>query len=74
MVDVIKITLWGNELGALSWDKTRNFGSFEFFPSFLTKNLDVSPIHMPLQTSTNRIYRFPQPQSGNLSWFAGNVI
>ncbi|SHI46282.1 type II toxin-antitoxin system HipA family toxin [Aquimarina spongiae] len=59
MVDVIKITLWGNELGALSWDKTRNFGSFEFFPSFLSKNLDVSPIHMPLQTSTNRIYSFP---------------
>ncbi len=59
MVDVIKITLWGDELGALSWDKTRNFASFEFFPSFLNKNLDVSPIHMPIRSSDRKIYSFP---------------
>ncbi|GAA4274728.1 type II toxin-antitoxin system HipA family toxin [Aquimarina gracilis] len=59
MVDVIKITLWGDELGALSWDKERNFASFEFFPSFLNKNLDVSPIHMPIRSSRNKIYSFP---------------
>ncbi len=59
MVDVIKIMLWGEELGALSWDKTRNFASFEFFPSFLSKNLDVSPIHMPISSSKNKIYSFP---------------
>ena len=59
MVDVIKITLWGEELGALSWDSTRNFASFEFFPSFLTNNWDVSPIHMPIQSSVRKIYSFP---------------
>ncbi|MCK8519995.1 type II toxin-antitoxin system HipA family toxin [Aquimarina sp. D1M17] len=59
MVDVIKIMLWGEELGALSWDKTRNFASFEFFPSFLSKNLNVSPIHMPISSSKNKIYSFP---------------
>ncbi len=59
MVDVIKITLWGDELGALSWDKVRNFASFEFFPSFLNKNLDVSPIHMPIRSSARKIYSFP---------------
>ncbi len=59
MVDVIKITLWGEELGALSWDSTKNFASFEFFSSFLNKDLDVSPIHMPIRTSAKKIYNFP---------------
>ncbi|MBQ0736516.1 type II toxin-antitoxin system HipA family toxin [Aquimarina celericrescens] len=59
MVDVIKIMLWEEELGALSWDSTRNFASFEFFPSFLNKNLDVSPIHMPIRSSDRKIYSFP---------------
>ncbi len=59
MVDVIKIALWGHELGALSWDKERNFASFEFFESFLNKNLDVSPIHMPIRSSARKIYSFP---------------
>ncbi|WP_109301068.1 type II toxin-antitoxin system HipA family toxin [Aquimarina sp. AU474] len=59
MVDVIKITLWDEELGALSWDNERNFGSFEFFSSFLDKKLDVSPIHMPITSSAKKIYSFP---------------
>ncbi len=59
MVDVIKIMLWGEELGALSWDSAKNFASFEFFSSFLNKNLDVSPIHMPIRSSEKKIYSFP---------------
>jgi len=59
MVDVIKITLWGKELGALSWDKKKNFGTFEFFPEFLKSGLDVSPIHMPATKSQGKIYSFP---------------
>jgi len=59
MVDVIKITLWNQELGALSWNKEKNFASFEFFPSFLSKGLDVSPVHMPVTSSVGKIYSFP---------------
>ncbi|WP_103863961.1 type II toxin-antitoxin system HipA family toxin [Aquimarina sp. I32.4] len=60
MVDVIKITLWGEELGALSWDSDKKFASFEFFSSFLSKNLDVSPVHMPIRSSAKKIYSFPR--------------
>jgi serine/threonine-protein kinase HipA len=59
MVEVVKIKLWGKDMGALSWDKAKNFGSFEYYPEFLKSNLDVSPIHMPLQSSFNTIYNFP---------------
>lgn len=60
MVDVIKIMLWDQELGALSWDSTKNYASFEFFTDFLKNNWDVSPIHMPIKTSKKRIYSFPR--------------
>ncbi|MHA7830158.1 MAG: type II toxin-antitoxin system HipA family toxin [Flagellimonas sp.] len=59
MVDVIGVTLWGENVGALSWDNDRNLGSFEFQPSFIDKGLDVSPIHMPIAGSNGKIYSFP---------------
>ncbi len=59
MVEVAKISIWGEPLGALSWDKKKKFGSFEYFPNFLNSNWDVSPVHMPLQLSKGRIYSFP---------------
>jgi serine/threonine-protein kinase HipA len=59
MVEVAKILLWGDAVGALSWDKNRNHGSFEFFSEFLNSRLDISPIHMPLANSNGKIYSFP---------------
>jgi len=59
MVDVIKITLWNQELGALSWDTDKKYASFEFFSDFLKNNWDVSPIHMPIRNAEKRIYSFP---------------
>ncbi|WP_299311565.1 type II toxin-antitoxin system HipA family toxin [uncultured Aquimarina sp.] len=60
MVDVIKITLWDQELGALSWDTDKKYASFEFFSDFSKNNWDVSPIHMQILNSDNRIYSFPR--------------
>lgn len=59
MVDVIKVTLWGLDMGALSWDSAANLGSFEYFPGFLKAGLNVSPIHMPVSDARNKIYSFP---------------
>ena len=59
MIDVIKVRLWDRDLGALSWDESRNFGSFEFFPDFLETGWNVSPIHMDLKASRGKIYSFP---------------
>lgn len=59
MVDVIGVTLWGENIGALSWDDDRNLGSFEFQPGFISKELNVSPIHMPISSSKAKIYNFP---------------
>ncbi|MEO1011021.1 MAG: type II toxin-antitoxin system HipA family toxin [Bacteroidota bacterium] len=59
MVDVIRVTLWGEDVGALSWDTDRNFGSFEYFPKFAKKGLNTSPLHMPIMNSGGKIFSFP---------------
>ena len=60
MVDVIRITLWGQELGALSWNTEKKYASFEFFSDFLKNAWNVSPIHMPIRDAEKRIYNFPR--------------
>ncbi len=62
MVDVAEVKLWGNRVGAVSWNESRQRAVFEYDPRFLQKGLDLSPIKMSLSDarSGNRIYTFPE--------------
>ncbi len=42
-VDVATVRLWGYNVGAVAWDKERELGFFEFEPSFLRKDINISP-------------------------------
>ncbi|MBC8319896.1 MAG: type II toxin-antitoxin system HipA family toxin [Bacteroidetes bacterium] len=65
MVDVAEITIWGELAGAVRWDETMQLASFQYGNDFLAKNLDLSPIKMPVSNG-NRIYSFPELlRSGN---------
>ena len=51
MENTIKITLWGNVVGYLLWDKSNwktETSVFKFDSSFLDKGLDISPIAMSI--------------------------
>ena len=50
-VDTAVVRLWGEEAGAVSWLEDRGFGVFEFDAAFLKKGLDISPIHMGLESA-----------------------
>jgi len=60
-IQTAQITLWGNVVGAVSWLDEEAYGVFEYDPGFLTKGLDISPIHMGLETARNGdgIFFFP---------------
>lgn len=47
-VDTAYIEIWGKLVGAVAWDSNLEFGTFEFDPSFLTNELDLAPLTMPL--------------------------
>ena len=44
MVRTLKVILWGEEIGRLSWDDDRKNSYFTYNPDFVRKGLDISPL------------------------------
>lgn len=61
--NVLKVKLWGMDVGFLSWDKKTNSGVFEYEPSFVDKGLDIAPLTMSISS--------PRSQKGKL-WKGDN--
>ena len=66
MREVLKVFLWGQEIGRLSWHDARKTTFFVYNPEFLKGTLDIAPlaasIHNPLSTraifgEAERIYQ-----------------
>ncbi|TVZ39324.1 serine/threonine-protein kinase HipA [Alteromonadaceae bacterium 2753L.S.0a.02] len=55
-VDTAIVMLWGSEIGAVSWDDTRELGIFQYTPEFATSGIEVAPLTMPL---SEQAYSFP---------------
>jgi serine/threonine-protein kinase HipA len=50
-VDTAVVKLWSATVGAVSWLEDRGYGVFEFDPAFIKKGVEVSPIHMSLDSA-----------------------
>jgi Uncharacterized protein related to capsule biosynthesis enzymes len=48
--NVVKVKLWGMDVGYLSWDKKAGMAVFEYEPSFLEKGLDIAPLTMSVDS------------------------
>jgi len=59
---VARVYLWDKIVGYVLWEPLRNLATFEFDPSFIQRNLDISPVVMPIEEIRNgkRIFSFPQ--------------
>lgn len=53
-MNTAQIKLWGENVGAVSWDDYSQTGAFEFEPEFLKSNWDISPLMMPLAEARRR--------------------
>ena len=60
MVDVAKVTMFGENVGTFRWDNTYYVARFEYDAQFIGKGIEPSPLMMPVQQG--RIYSF-----GNLN-------
>ena len=56
MVDVARVNLYGQPVGTFRWDNNRQLANFEYADSFIGKDLEPSPILMPVRQG--RIYSF----------------
>ena len=53
---IAEVRLWGRTIGAVSWNSDRNLADFEYVPEFVSSNIQVAPLTMPLGSD---IYSFP---------------
>ena len=52
------VKIWGELVGAVAWDDTRGYATFEYDSKFKTQGWDLSPLQMPVSVS-NTIFSFP---------------
>ncbi len=62
MVRTAYVKLWGERIGAVAWDSQQDLAFFEYEKAFTQRNLQVSPVKMPL---SSRIYSFPELRRTN---------
>ena len=65
MIDAAYIHLWGKRVGAIAWDTATHLGSFEFETSFISQNLDLAPLKMPISQARGRVFSFPELSQSN---------
>jgi serine/threonine-protein kinase HipA len=53
------VKIWGELVGAVSWDEKKGFASFEFDSKFKKLQWDLAPLKLPI-ASANRIFAFPE--------------
>lgn len=61
MVSLAKVKIWNTFVGAVAWDDSKGYASFEFNRDFLKKRWDLSPLMMPVNDvpKNNYIFSFP---------------
>ena len=53
------VKIWGQTVGAVAWDESQGLASFEYEKKFKSKNIDLSPVKMPIKSNQN-IFSFPK--------------
>jgi serine/threonine-protein kinase HipA len=60
MQNLAEVWLWDKLVGALAWIPETGSATFEYTPEWMSKGVQIAPLHMPTQTSGPRIFQFPQ--------------
>lgn len=59
------INIWNTRVGAVAWNPSTGLGTFEFEPSFISKNLDLAPLKMPVSEAGKRTFTFPEMRNNS---------
>lgn len=68
MITTAFVKIWGQTVGAVAWDETKELGSFEYDPKFTALNWDLAPLKMPI-SQRKRIFSFPELRPSRNSEF-----
>lgn len=72
---VLKVSLWGIDVAAITWDNDRGHAIFEYFPSFENAGLDLAPLMMPLVDIKrgDKLYSFPTHRGNTFKGLPGLI-
>jgi serine/threonine-protein kinase HipA len=65
-MNVAEVHIWGNLVGAVAWDNSNQYATFEFDPKFKRLGWDLSPLKMSIHAPTN-LFQFPELKQGRNS-------
>lgn len=57
-VTTAHVDIWGQTVGAVSWQEEAGYAVFEFEPKFLRQGIDLSPLMM--KSNVDNVYSFPE--------------
>ena len=60
----IKVTIWGKEVGRLTWDASRKRSIFEYAPNFLKGELDIAPLTASIHDRRSRLPFYGETNNG----------
>ena len=52
MVSIARVNIWNTFVGAVAWDDSRGYATFEYDPGFLKKGWDISPLTMSMEDAS----------------------
>ena len=53
--NIVKIMLWGQEVGSIFWDERRKRSVFSYHPDFIKGGLDIAPLSASIRNPRNRL-------------------
>jgi len=61
MTAVARVNIWNMFVGAVAWNESRGYATFEFDKNFIKNGLDLAPVRMPLNElrGGKLVYSFP---------------
>lgn len=59
MIQTAFVKVWGELVGAIAWDQNQQLGLFEYDKKFRSKNWNLAPIKVPVN-SNQSIFSFPE--------------
>lgn len=68
-VETAEVWLWEQLAGAVAWQEPGGYAVFEYAPDFLHSDLDIAPLHMPLQVARQGDGLFAFPELSRRTYF-----
>lgn len=61
---VAEVNIWGELAGAVVWEKSTGYATFEYDPAFKQQGIDLAPLKMPINDARSQ-FSFPELRRDN---------